>query len=59
MSWLLTAVNVMGTRETEVVQVVTTVLKFVIDGPTSVVFPQAANRLPTEQAVPATLVDAG
>ena len=30
----------------------------VIDGPASVVFPQAANRLPTEQAVLATLVNA-
>jgi ornithine carbamoyltransferase len=29
----------------------------VIDGPASVVFPQAANRLPTEQAVLATLVE--
>jgi ornithine carbamoyltransferase len=31
----------------------------VIDGPASVVFPQAANRLPTEQAVLATLIDVG
>jgi ornithine carbamoyltransferase len=31
----------------------------VIDGPRSVVFPQAANRLPTEQALLATLVDGG
>ncbi len=31
----------------------------VIDGPRSVVFPQAANRLPTAQALLATLVDGG